>query len=92
MALHSLANVTPNGATVPLASSSTPANWVQVIASGSGLVVGGSTTDATHGAALADGGGFMLPPAGNTNQYDLAKIYAYAPGGSAKLTVCYFTN
>ena len=91
MALYSIADVTPNSVTVALASTPTPAAWVQIVSTGTTVRVGGPTTDATHGIPMANGAGMLLPTLGNANAYDLSKIYAYATV-SDKVSVVYYRD
>lgn len=92
--VYSIADITPGGSTVALASSNTKASWVQLVApsTNSGTIrVGGSTTDSTHGIAMAPGGGMFFNTLGNSVPYDLQSIYVYGTS-TDKVSVAYFKN
>ena len=83
----SAADITGNGASHVL-QASVSARWVQIInVTGNSAVVriGDSSVSSTRGAAIAVGGGLMLPPIPSTSStamyYNLGTIYYYAANG-----------
>lgn len=86
MAISSVADVTGTGVAVQMVSAGGPARWIQLIAlaaNSAAVRCGDSNVSATRGAAIAAGGGMMLPPipiSGDVSkqpQYNLAKLYCY---------------
>jgi hypothetical protein len=91
--LHSL-TITGANTKVPLSSGS-PAiagytspnslqcKWVQLVASGAGILLGGAEVTASVGFPLASGAGqFTAPIAIDTDFYDLSNMFAYVPNGT----------
>ena len=94
--IHEIADITPNGAATLVSAVSQKAAWVGFTApltnSATGIRVGGLGTDASHGAIVSPGGGFLFPPLGNANAYDLVTIKVFAAAGTDKIAVIYETN
>jgi hypothetical protein len=92
--ITSLTDISGSSATVQLSASGS-ARWIQFIAPTANMSVvriGDSNIGTTRGAAVAPGGGFMMPvivspsePAGAT-RYSLSGIYYYVATGD-KLSV-----
>ena len=89
--VHSIADITPNSTATPLASTRTPANWLQIIcpATNAGDIrIGDSLVSASRGLAVAKGSGQAFPPISDDNYLDLSMIYVYGTG-SDKVTILY---
>lgn len=78
--VHNLADITPNSTATALKATSAHAAWVTIsapAANSGDIRAGDSTTDATHGVAIAKGTSITFPSQGATNPYDVALIYVY---------------
>lgn len=93
-----VADITGDGSSHQLSTSTGQVRWVQFVAlaaNGAAIRIGDSSVSATRGTAVAPGGGFMLPPIPADprddylrNFYNLNSIYYYAANGD-KITVTY---
>lgn len=92
--IHNIPDVIPGGATVPLATSRTPCNWLQVICpsgNAAAMRIGDSTTGANSGAAIPAGGGMMFPPIADDQYLNLAMIYVYGTT-TDRISIVYGTH
>lgn len=93
--VHSLPDVTSNGAIAPLSLTSVRAVWVQIQSkvtnNATGARVGESVISATRGATLVPGGAQFYPPCSNANSYDLSTIYILGNNGDV-FEILYHTD
>ncbi len=92
--VHNIPDITPGGSAVPLASSRTPCNWLQVVTPvGNGAIMrlGDPTTGAGSGIALPPGSSQMFPAISDTQYLDLALVYLYGVS-TDKASIVYGTH
>lgn len=83
--IHTIADITGTGATVQIATTSTRASWIQIIAPSTNSAVvrfGDSTVSVTRGLPIAAGGGYCtLIEVPNQRGYNLSLTYVYVAVG-----------
>lgn len=90
--VHSIADITPNGAATALASTRTPANWVTIsapAANAAAIRVGDSLITASRGQIVEKGFSATLWPIADDNYLDLAQVYVFGASGSDKCGILY---
>lgn len=94
MILHTLADITGDGAAHALSATSPfYAKWVQIVTPNSNsasIRIGGVNTSSSRGLPIPSGwAGMLLPPVAEISEfYDLSQIYYYAAAND-KLYVLY---
>jgi hypothetical protein len=88
--VHQLADIVGAGVAASIApGSGIDAEWVQLLAGGTGTVrIGDSSTGAASGLPVPTGAAMMYPYKGMGNFYPLSGLFAYVPVG-ATLYVLY---
>ena len=90
MVLGTIADITPNGAAVPLsATEGALATWIKLTATGATIRVGNANVGAGRGVLLASGVPFELPRGDFDQQpYPLTGVYVYGTG-TDKVSITY---
>ena len=96
MQLYTIADITPNGSAVTLASKSaagspTEATWLAFTATGTSIRVGDANVGASRGLLLETGSPLILGVRGDSLQrpYDLTRISVYGASGTDKVSVTF---
>jgi hypothetical protein len=92
MTIQTIADITPNGAAVPLSTNPDLfATWITLTATGSSIRYGDVNVGAARGALLQTGVPYTIPAPGTHDQARLylKSVLVYGAGGSDKVSITY---